>query len=767
MIKKFGIYPLLALLWSSLAHSAMPAENATVPISLAISGGISLGSYEAGLNWAVIHQLKLMRQNPDLRSDKYPARLAAIAGASAGGINALVSAMSWCMDDQLIQNRVSDTVTSNLFRDIWLDVGFKNLLPENPRAYSKNDGLLSRRAFDQIINRIRILLDEPVYRNDCALPIALTVTRTEPIVMEVEGIRVRNQRFVIPFILKSSSTEPGKISLESYIVDPANPMLGNVIYLQSTRDNKIILDKESVINAVLATSAFPVAFGRVHLEYCLAREDANYDPPSSNQCPQNYYPTSGDFVDGGVFDNVPLGVARALTELQSRPDDAQYNYIYLDPGSRRPVRQQNQKSATQTNGFGLTSQLYFLGGAITSGEEYELYNVLRSADWSGTRERKILLTSRHPPITGEFLAHFGAFIDEAFREYDYYAGVYDGINNIARYRCYRQNENMITDNKCLAEQAQLVYNGLFPVNSLDQETLIARAVIAQLAQHEFQNTVYEDKWQWAWANVDMSMKSNVLLVSSTLIAVDKADSQTDPELRDFIARLPDSYDLTNSDYIIRRILKLRHDDELKWFYPLASRASLRLLELEKQEQALTGDSLRGLMGLAAFGVESALGEQKNFVWNQSTAKNNWYQLLPYELSYDVSNTGWGISWEPSWQFNRPWSLNTKLTPYAAQRSFNQHTIFNQVDFFISHQNQSSLFSSWGVGPSYNHQRQDRAGIDRANYGISAYAGFFSNKLRLTIGKRAESGGFFGDEIYLYIGITDIPGMSYWTRQTYW
>jgi len=53
------------------------------------------------------------------------AKLAAIAGASAGGINALVSAMSWCMDERLMQGKASDTISSNLFRDIWLDVGFK------------------------------------------------------------------------------------------------------------------------------------------------------------------------------------------------------------------------------------------------------------------------------------------------------------------------------------------------------------------------------------------------------------------------------------------------------------------------------------------------------------------------------------------------------------------------------------------------------------------------------------------------------------------
>lgn len=768
MIKNVSVSLLTVLLLSFTSTAGAEAqEDRVVPMSLAISGGISLGSYEAGLNWAILRQLKLMRQHPEQRADKYPAEITAITGASAGAINALITAMSWCIDDSLMQGKTNDSVHDNLFRAIWLDVGFKNLLPENPGDYAANDGLLSRHAFNQVINHIRVLLDEPIYRNDCRIPVALTVTRTHPVVMEVGGIRVRNQRFVIPFILRSSPDHPNKIHIESYLVDKNNPMLGNVLYLQSDTTGQYILDKESVINAVLASSAFPVAFGRVQLAYCIHRDYAEINSQPGNQCPQDYLPATSDFVDGGVFDNVPLGVAQALTELRNKPDDVQYNYIYLDPGSRRPNRIQNDEGIITSNGFGLISQLSFLGGAIASGEQYELYNVLRSSDWSGQSVRKIVLTNRHPPITGEFLAHFGAFIDEAFREYDYYAGVYDGIHNIARYRCYRQNGSETVADKCLAEQAHKVYQSLLPDNSEAEQIVIARYVYALLAQHEFQHTPQEALWNWAWQQVKKPPKSNVILVTSTLIAVDNIDSQSDPELRDFIAMLPDEFDLTHSDHIIRRILKFRHEDELKWLYPLASRASVRLLALEKQEHKLTGDSLRGIMGMTAFGVESALGDEKDFTWNQSTALNDWYQLLPYELSYDISTPGWAISWEPSWNFNSPWSLNTKLTPVAVQRANNERTTFSQLDFFLSHNTQSSLFSSWGIGPSYTYQRNQPAGYDRENYGLSAYIGFFSDKLRLTLGKRSESGGFFGDEFYLYIGITDIPGMIYWTHQTYW
>jgi predicted acylesterase/phospholipase RssA len=763
---------MLLLPWPVFSAQASQQDERYVPVALAISGGISLGAYEAGLNWAIIKQLKYIRENPHERTDNYPPNLVGIAGASAGGINALVSAMSWCMDEQRMQTVAHDALDNNLFRDIWLDVGFNNLLPENPAEYDRDDGLLSRRAFDKVINRISVLLDKNIYRDGCHIPVALTVTRTEPVILNVGGIEVRNQRFVIPFMLQSSITEPGKLELVSYLMNRDDPMLGNVIYLQSGSGDGVHLHKDNVINAVLASSAFPVAFGRVALDYCLyASEDIVSANVSQGKCPSGYVATRGEFVDGGVFDNVPLGVAKALTEAHVIPDDVKYNYIYLDPASRRTASGQIKKVVNQfdwlpNGGYGLSSQLSFLGGAIASGEEYELYNVLRSSDWSGKDKRRILLTTRNPPITGEFLAHFGAFIDEPFREYDYYAGVYDGIINIARYRCLRiaNNENDLT---CLANESMKIYTELTKEYVAENNLNQARAILAALARHEYQNTVGETNWRWMWEQDIKPVKSNAMKVATTLMSVASERPDTDPDLKSFMLKLPADYDVTHSSFVMRRIMKLRHEDELKWFYPLASRASLRLLDLERQEQQVTGDSMRGLVGLAALGVETTLGDRDDFVWNQSTALDNKYQWLPYEVAYDVFNTGWSVSWEPSWMFSRPWSLNVKITPFGYQKLNGERTEYSQFDVLLSHKNESSFFSSWGVGPGYNHLDMESTAADSNNAGLAVYAGFFGDKLRLTLGRRAPSDKFSGDELYMYLGLTDLPGISYWVRRIYW
>ena len=743
------------------------SDERYMPMSLAISGGISLGSYEAGLNWAIVKQLKIARDKPEKRIDQYQPSIRAIAGASAGGINALVSAIAWCLDDKKIDGQVSDVINNNLFRDIWLGVGFDNLLPEDANKYEPTDGLLSRKAFDSVINQIRVLLDKKIFRNDCHIPVALTVTRTTPIVMNVDGIKVRNQRFVIPFFLSSDENNPGKIKLISYRVEKDSSLFGNVIYLQAMPGTKILLDIDAVIKAVLATSAFPVAFGKMKLDYCIKRtliSSYGDDESTDLRCPVGHVMQSDYFVDGGVFDNVPLGLAKAMTETESIANNIKYNYIYLDPASRRPYRLEFQKNSEEDDSFGLKSQLSFISGAIKTGEQYELYNVLRSSDWSGNGPRKILLTSRHPPITGEFLAHFGAFIDSSFREYDYYAGVYDAVHNIASYRCYRRSKSHAASSDCLSNEAKVVYQNLFDAD--DTAAVLAKSLFALLAKHEHSNELETHIWQWAWqgVSIDESITNNTLLVAKTILSIKpKAE---DPTLEELIAKLPTTFDTQHAGFMIKRILKYKHQSPSKWFYPLASRASIRLLDLEQQEQRLTGDSLQGLVGGGAFAIESTLGDKKDFVWNQSTGKNDWFKLLPHEINYDLANTGWSAAWEPRWQMSKMWGLNTKLTPYAVQRSSGERRVFNQLDVFISHDISGSAISSWGVGPSYVRLRDKEQGLDQTNYGYAAYLGFFGDKLRLTAGNRAESGGLNGDEFYLYLGVTDIPGFSYWVNRTF-
>lgn len=82
----------LSLLTGDIAAST---DESHTRFSIAISGGASKGAYEAGLNWGVIKLLREAADRDTLTGGQFfSPRIESITGASAGGINTLLSGLS-------------------------------------------------------------------------------------------------------------------------------------------------------------------------------------------------------------------------------------------------------------------------------------------------------------------------------------------------------------------------------------------------------------------------------------------------------------------------------------------------------------------------------------------------------------------------------------------------------------------------------------------------------------------------------------------------
>ena len=919
---KHGILRCMLTLLCTVTHADITLAQNTqekdnfIPFSIAISGGISLGSYESGLNWALLKYIKIRRNEiTALEPGKLPPQLMSSVGASAGSINALISAIDWCVDDELISQYNStpavpikytynNTVDDNLFRAVWLNVGIDQILPADKNVYRQGDGVFTRAAFDNQINQIKDILRSDIFRSNCTIPFGLTVTRVDPLEMSIAGVEIENQRFMIPVRLQSdnSLSSNANISIESNLVNKADPYLGNVIYLRETlqtSQGRYVIDPDHLIEAVLASSAYPIAFSKVRLSNCSSQVSNDYSA-NIHECPPDTYPRIDDFIDGGVFDNVPLGIAKALAEpskddLASREsweDTARpYNYIYLDPDIRRPIAHtptsSNQKAdastptSTDSFNFGVRSHLRFLQGAISTGRNYELYNVLRGGDWtrqtysfsckllyeitgpyddyphckanneygnstcknllegrldanhklnkkerkiaakclvneasklediyqgfSGadlpaikitnirqkliTRmrllaiqngnsqlalsidtlnsdkfgDRKILLTTRFAPITGDMLGAFGAFIDKPFREYDYYAGVYDAIYGMANFYCQRVHDYQ----SCLANFTRDIYIKLgIPVFN------DANIVFHLLATHEHPDYLQTNS-PWFWLNnstyfPEQHHKGNLAVIFYTLAK--NTDPKQDaiykePKFVEFIKELfANGYDVTNSSEFMQRTYRLRNKDPSTWYYPITSRVSTRLLELEQGGTDDMSKFIRGTMGIGAFAVHSYIqDEESNLLIKSAAPADSWYNWLPYEIGADFRNGGLVVSWLPGIDLSEKFSLDLKITPVHLNRYGGEAIWFSQFDLFYSYRRQG-LISSVGLGPTFSYTWEDWPDAKQNNLGASAYVAFLQDKLRLTVGQRTFDDTFAGEHIYLSISVMDIPGLTYWLTQ---
>lgn len=891
------------------------SKNA-VPFSLAISGGISLGSYEAGLNWALIRYLKSRRDEiSHNENDRLPPELMSSVGASAGSINALISAINWCVDDSRFEQvrpggsdltsvNYGDTIDHNLFRSLWLNAGIDEMLPADKDTYRAGDGLLTRSAFDASIKQIIKILKSDIFRADCNLPIGMTVTRVDPVKMSIAGVEVENQRFMIPVSLQSAVGEGrhGQIEIVSKLVSKDDPYLGNVMYLREsdqTSAQRNTIKPEHLIDAILTSSAYPVAFSKIELPHC-ASQGSNDEAANDKECPSGYYPRIDAFIDGGVFDNVPLGIAKALAEPRehdfysrerwqnsARP----YNYVYIDPDTRRSVTKHSAETATDSKQSGLAEdsssdfmaagirkQFKFLGGAIATGRHYELYNVLRGGDWNrhsyefscqllniisddsnqerncyiehqppqnrchyllkdrldrqhklnqaervmaascllldalkleriyygyhgvgasaesivATRvqllsrletlarqsgqtqlalsiaaarmdklgDRRILLTRRFAPITGAMLGAFGAFVDRPFRDYDYYAGVYDAVYGLADFLCKQHSQYQL----CLAKQTERIYLKLNIPSSADANT-----VFYLLATHEHPDFRQQTSpWQWLAASVHFKQlpQGNMPTIFSALAhGFDRKhhDVYTEPEFTDFIQLLfAAGYDTRHSSNFMKRVYRLKDKDPKTWYYPITSRISARMLELEQESEDEYAPLVRGALGLGAFAVHSFIVDEEHKLLIQSAAPaDSWMTWLPYEIGADFRNGGLVVSWLPGVDLSDNLSLDLKVTPAHLNRFAGETIWFSQADLYLSYQ-RSGIISSFGIGPTYTYSWKDWPGAKQNNVGASVYLAMLQDKLRLTIGSRSfRNSDFAGESVYFSISVMDIPGFVYW------
>ncbi|HWE23521.1 MAG TPA: patatin-like phospholipase family protein, partial [Myxococcales bacterium] len=293
----------------ALALLASPPPSARGRIAITISGGVSLGSYEAGLTWGFVRYL---------RASDRAADLAAVTGASAGAVNALMAAAMWCEDPAEMRDDHPDT---NLFHDLWMPVGLEDLLPDDPSAFTPSDALLTTAPLERTFQRLRSEIFGPSstrFRPGCAVSVGLTVTRDRPEERTVAGLRARRQRFVIPW--RFEVDEGGRARIVSA------PITAN----RETSDAQLILAEPrggsgigalQATQASLASAAFPFAFRPRQLCDCSLScpedevvRDGVCEGPEPGQSITSLtceaVPPAGarqlckrSYIDGGIFDN--------------------------------------------------------------------------------------------------------------------------------------------------------------------------------------------------------------------------------------------------------------------------------------------------------------------------------------------------------------------------------------------------------------------------------------------------------------------------------
>ncbi len=395
----------LTLLWF-FSTLTLHAEREKIDFSMVISGGVSLGAYESGYNWAMIKMLSKIRKHGTFAEPQ----LSSVAGASAGSINALITAIYWCQRDDVDLN---NSVDNNLFRETWVNLGIEDLAIRGEDPDNKST-LFTRKGLEQKAKYILEHMNKPIFRKGCEVPLGVSVTKVTPIVEEIAGIKIKNQHFSIPLTVKEKNE---KLVLENRKMPPSTDFYISIPGIEN--------NTSKIVDVLFASSAFPGAFQQVKLDYVYKGKRASHY-----------------FIDGGAYDNVPLQLAIELNDKASF-------FLFMDPSNMRKEAPVSAKNQTEEPPVGfITTNAIPLLSSLEIYQSMRLYQAINKY-FRNNHSRTLILSSRYHPITGKYLEHFAAFLDKNFRVYDYYVGIYDAIFHLAaslrkkpQYKHFSQTELM-------------------------------------------------------------------------------------------------------------------------------------------------------------------------------------------------------------------------------------------------------------------------------------------------------------------------------------
>ena len=689
---------LIALL-SHFTNAEVTSNKKNIDLSMVISGGVSLGAYEAGYNWAMIKMLSNIKNESQIVAPK----LRSVTGASAGSINALLTAMYWCQKPEI---KEKNSIDDNLFYTTWVELGLDDLIIKGRDPHNKST-LFTRNALREDAKEILEHLSKPIYQQGCEVPLGFSVTKATPITTEFQqtGIKIKNQHFSVPLLLKEQN---GHLQLFNKTMSKSTDYYISIPNIE--QDNSKIKD------VLFASSAFPGAFQQVKLHYIYEGKE------------QSHY-----FIDGGAYDNLPLQLA---IELDRRAKD----FIFIDPSNMRKEVEEAKKEEKEHPPIGfLNSNASPLINAVDIFQSMRLYNSITQY-FDETSGRKLILSSRKHPITGNFLGHFGAFLNRDFRVYDYYVGIYDAIYHLS---------------KAMQER------GYFP--NVSQRALM-RILKKQLgiSKNSEAHSAYTLFEKAEFDHQTRPKTTNSFSAIYNAFNKNKLDSKR-YEMQDFDDFLEalDMYYIKDKDSYIPKEKKFLKE----WYKTPLNLVVERISALENDYAEVKGNSkaMAKVTNMMTWMGRNLVKEKRGFhrAVNIPDDKENEtlvqvLKALPNEITTDLKNGGIGLAYNAYWYQDSDY-----IDAFEIKLSYNQNDDienFLRLDLNIYHEFED--FYKIGVGLSGFGNTENQFYQREGAYGFNTYIDIL-DIFRLTYVHRIQHPQ---EQDYVYFGLRNLTSLIYWLKR---
>jgi hypothetical protein len=354
-------------------------------LAIAISGAVSLGSYEAGVLYEVVRAIGEHNQHPDtMVNPQQRIEIDVLTGASAGAMTAAIGAQKLLYE----KDALSDPQT-NAFYLPWIkDVDLIPLLHMRDGDDQRCSMLSS--AFVETISRRYITRR---YANGAVPPAQRHPAAARAIRL---GIALSNLNGVD---YGQPQSNGGKFSYTRF-QDDYRRLLDST---NETDDSEAIW--EQVRCVAISSGAFPFAF-RVQ-EVC--RETSEFENGAEFPCA----PPNMAYTDGGVFQNQPLGLAKELVNHidQHRDDDSRF-FLFVSPDGMKSNMSRDfraKKAFLLPTGIQLIKCIFHQARYQDWVRAHEINSQVRTFDEHATKLKEVFVSGNInsaalAPVNGPLLA---------------------------------------------------------------------------------------------------------------------------------------------------------------------------------------------------------------------------------------------------------------------------------------------------------------------------------------------------------------------------
>ena len=316
-------------------------------LAIAISGAVSLGSYEGGVLYEIIRTIK---HHNGIEQDKAKKiEIDVLVGASAGGMTASIAAQKLLFEASSLEEPYNNSLYRAWVKDVSFDSLFDLQAGENPThsILSSNhvEDISKKHLTERYASQISTKPEKhPAAADAIQLGLALSNLNGVDYVRKLRtGGDFSYTRYQDNMVKRFDSRDLADDSKEAW---------------------------DHIRNAAVSCGAFPFAFRakdliRSHVEYT----SAYLSPVPGGSFPA---PTrSFTYTDGGTFENEPLGMAKKLVDILD-PTHSQHDerfYLFVSPG-RRASTSNSQFNAKQASFSGTAKAIFS-----------SVFNQARFHDW--------------------------------------------------------------------------------------------------------------------------------------------------------------------------------------------------------------------------------------------------------------------------------------------------------------------------------------------------------------------------------------------------